>query len=114
LQLFRTQKQFDSIGKDIEILKQYGVPFEVLDRIGCGKHEPALALVKEKFVGALHLPGDETGDCFKFTKTIAKMAEHIGPLAHITVLLSPCHRRTPRWRLSTAANIAYQRRGSEC
>jgi D-amino-acid dehydrogenase len=78
LQLFRTQKQFDSIGKDIEILKQYGVPFEVLDRIGCGKHEPALALVKEKFVGALHLPGDETGDCFKFTKTIAKMAEHIG------------------------------------
>ena len=53
LQLFRTQKQLDGIGKDIEILQQYGVPFELLDRAGYLQVEPALALVKEKFVGAL-------------------------------------------------------------
>ena len=29
--------------KDIEILKEYGVPYEVLDRDGCVKVEPALA-----------------------------------------------------------------------
>ena len=34
LQLFRTQKQLDGIGKDIEILQQSGVPFELLDRAG--------------------------------------------------------------------------------
>ena len=34
LQLFRTQKQLDGIGGDVAVLKQYGVPFEVLDRAG--------------------------------------------------------------------------------
>ena len=78
VQLFRTQKQLDGIGKDIDSLKDYGVPFEVLDRDGYCRYEPALAWVKEKFVGALRLPGDETGDCFKFTNTIAKMATDLG------------------------------------
>ena len=78
LQLFRTQKQLDGVGKDVEILKQFGVPFQVLDREGYLKYEPALALVKDKFVGALRLPGDETGDCFKFTQSLARMAEGLG------------------------------------
>lgn len=78
LQLFRTQKQLDGIGKDVEILKQYGVPFQVLDRGGYLQYEPALAQVKEKFVGALRLPGDETGDCFLFTQRLAEMAKGLG------------------------------------
>jgi D-amino-acid dehydrogenase len=78
LQLFRTQKQLDSIGGDVAVLKQYGVPFEVLDREGFCKVEPALKLTQEKFVGALRLPGDETGDCFKFTNRLAEMAAELG------------------------------------
>jgi D-amino-acid dehydrogenase len=78
LQLFRTQKQLDGLGKDIEILKEHGVPFELLDRAGYVRYEPALAHVTEKFVGGLRLPGDETGDCFKFTQNIAKLAEGLG------------------------------------
>jgi D-amino-acid dehydrogenase len=78
LQLFRTQKQLDGIGGDVEVLKQYGVPFEVLDRAGFVKVEPALALTQEKFVGALRLPGDETGDCFLFTNRLAEMAKDLG------------------------------------
>jgi len=78
LQLFRTQKQLDGIGKDVEILKASGVPFQVLDRAGYIQYEPALAEVQEKFVGALRLPGDETGDCFKFTQRLAKLAEGLG------------------------------------
>jgi D-amino-acid dehydrogenase len=78
LQLFRTQKQLDGIGGDVAVLKQYGVPFEVLDREGFCKAEPALALVKDKFVGALRLPNDETGDCFKFTNRLADMAGALG------------------------------------
>ena len=42
LQLFRTQKQLDGTAKDIEMLKQYGVPYEVLDRDGFVAVEPAL------------------------------------------------------------------------
>jgi D-amino-acid dehydrogenase len=78
LQLFRTRKQLDGIGKDIEILDQYGVPYEVLDRAGYLRHEPALAGVQDKFVGALRLPGDETGDCLLFTRRLAAMAEALG------------------------------------
>ena len=78
LQLFRTQKQLDAIGKDIEILKQYGVPYQVLDRAGYLQYEPALCHVQEKFVGALRLPGDETGDCFKFTQGMCELAKQHG------------------------------------
>ncbi len=78
LQLFRTQKQLDGTAKDIEILKQYGVPYELLDRAGYIACEPALALVQEKFVGALRLPGDETGDCFMFTQNLAALAQRMG------------------------------------
>jgi D-amino-acid dehydrogenase len=78
LQLFRTQQQLDGIGKDVEILQQYKVPFEVLDREGFCKVEPALRHTQEKFVGALRLPGDETGDCFLFTNRLAEMARTLG------------------------------------
>ncbi|MFO1219392.1 MAG: D-amino acid dehydrogenase [Burkholderiaceae bacterium] len=78
LQLFRTQKQLDGIGKDVAILQQYKVPYEVLDRAGYLRHEPALAAVQHKFVGALRLPGDETGDCFMFTNRIAELAKAAG------------------------------------
>ena len=78
LQLFRTQAQLDGIAKDVEVLQDYKVPFEVLDRAGFVKVEPALKLTQEKFVGALLLPGDETGDCFKFTNRLADMSEALG------------------------------------
>ncbi len=82
LQLFRTQAQLDGIAKDVEVLQQYKVPFEVLDRAGFVKVEPALKLTQEKFVGALRLPGDETGDCFKFTNRLADMAKALGVNFH--------------------------------
>jgi D-amino-acid dehydrogenase len=78
LQLFRTQKQLDGIGGDVAVLQQYGVPFEVLDREGFCKVEPALRRTQDKFVGALRLPGDETGDCFLFTNRLAEMAKALG------------------------------------
>lgn len=78
LQLFRYQAQLDGTGEDIAVLKQYGVPFEVLSREGCIAVEPALAGVKEKFVGGLRLPQDETGDCHMFTQALARHAEALG------------------------------------
>ena len=78
LQLFRTQKQLDAAAQDIAVLRQYGVPYELLDPAGCIGVEPALAHVREKFVGALRLPNDETGDCFKFTQQLAAIAEQAG------------------------------------
>ena len=65
-------------GGDIEVLKQFGVPYEVLDQDGCIGVEPALAGVRDKFKGGLRLPGDETGDCKMFTERLAKIAADNG------------------------------------
>ncbi len=78
LQLFRTQRQLDATGADVAILRRYGVRFEVLDRAGCIRQEPALGGVAGKFVGGLLLPGDETGDCFLFTQRLAALAAERG------------------------------------
>ena len=78
LQLFRTQQQLDASAADIAVLQRTGVGFELLDRAGCIRHEPALARVQQKFLGGLLLPGDETGDCFKFTQNLAAIAVHRG------------------------------------
>ena len=78
LQLFRKQTQLDGTADDIAVLKQYGVPYEVLDRDGCIAAEPALAAVKDKIAGGLRLPQDETGDCHMFTQALAVEAAKLG------------------------------------
>lgn len=74
LQLFRTESQLHHADGDIEVLRQFGVPYELLNREGCVRAEPGLASVSHKFAGGLRLPGDETGDCQMFTERLAGMA----------------------------------------
>ncbi|WP_140985437.1 D-amino acid dehydrogenase [Asticcacaulis tiandongensis] len=76
LEVFRTQRQFDHMAKDTEVLRQRGVPFEILDADGCLQAEPGIA--KDKLVGGLRLPEDETGDCFMFTNALAEKAVERG------------------------------------
>lgn len=78
LQLFRTQQQLDASAKDVKALAADGVPYEVLDPEGCIRVEPALRHVREKIVGGLLTPKDETGDCFKFTNALALKAAELG------------------------------------
>ncbi|MGY1425945.1 D-amino acid dehydrogenase [Lysobacter sp. A289] len=78
VQLFRTQRQLDDAAKDIAVLKQYAVPYELLDRDGIVAVEPALAGVTDKLTGALRLPHDETGDCELFTRLLAQRAQAAG------------------------------------
>ena len=78
LQLFRTQQQFDNAAKDIEVLKDAGVAYEVLLGAQLAAAEPALANVADKLVGGLRLPNDETGDCQLFTDRLTAMARALG------------------------------------
>ncbi|SAL36436.1 D-amino acid dehydrogenase [Caballeronia humi] len=78
LQVFRTQQQLDGAAKDIAVLKDANVPFELLSPAELFKAEPALAAVSHKLTGGLRLPNDETGDCQKFTTRLAAMAEALG------------------------------------
>lgn len=78
LQLFRTQQQLDASAKDVKALAADGIAYEVLDRDGCIRVEPALAHVRDKIIGGLLTPNDETGDCFKFTNALAEQATALG------------------------------------
>lgn len=77
LQVFRKEAQLEAVQKDIEVLKECGVEYELLHKPDLAKVEPALAAT-EKLVGGLHLPNDETGDCFLFSNALAKIAEDKG------------------------------------
>ncbi|RQS09392.1 D-amino acid dehydrogenase [Burkholderia sp. Bp9002] len=78
LQLFRTQQQLDGAAKDIAVLRDANVPFELLSPAELKNAEPALAAVSHKLTGGLRLPGDETGDCQLFTTHLAALAEGLG------------------------------------
>ncbi|QJD92700.1 D-amino acid dehydrogenase [Duganella dendranthematis] len=75
-QLFRTQEQMDAAAKDISVLEETGVPYELLSREQLVGAEPGLA--RNKLVGGLRLPNDETGDCQLFTTRLTAMAEELG------------------------------------
>jgi D-amino-acid dehydrogenase len=78
LQLFRSEAQLDASAKDVKALAADGIPYEVLDPEGCIRVEPALKHVREKIVGGLLTPKDETGDCFKFAGALAEKAKALG------------------------------------
>lgn len=78
LQLFRTEQQYENAVRDIAVLKEAGVPYQLLDKRQLSTVEPALANVTDKLTGGLRLPHDETGDCQLFTRRLAKMAEEAG------------------------------------
>jgi len=77
LQVFRTQQQFDGAAKDIEVLRQAGVEYELLGASQLAGAEPALGN-NPKLVGGLRLPNDETGDCQLFTTRLTAMARELG------------------------------------
>ncbi len=78
LQLFRTQAQLDAAARDIAVLQECGVPYELLDRDGVVRAEPGLAQARERLAGGLRLPNDETGDCHRFTVALAERARELG------------------------------------
>lgn len=82
LQLFRTEKQLKASKADQEILAEFDSPFEVLDREGCIAAEPALDLVRDRFVGGLRLTADRTGDCRMFTVALAEKTAALGATFH--------------------------------
>jgi D-amino-acid dehydrogenase len=78
LQLFRSQAQLDAAARDVAVLGELGVPFELLGRDKLARAEPALGRVKERLSGGLRLPNDETGDCHLFTQQLAQAAAALG------------------------------------
>jgi D-amino-acid dehydrogenase len=78
LQLFRAPEQLQQAERDMRVLRECGIDFELLDGAGVRRVEPALAQTSTKIAGGLRLPTDETGDCFLFTNELARLAQGLG------------------------------------
>ncbi|MDC5419458.1 D-amino acid dehydrogenase [Acinetobacter baumannii] len=78
LQLFRKEAQMEAVQRDISVLEECGVSYELLNGNELGRVEPALANAQDKLVGGLHLPNDETGDCYLFTNALAQIVKELG------------------------------------
>jgi len=77
-QLFRSQAQVEAAQRDVAVLEEFGVPYELLGTDELAQAEPALARVAGKLTGGLRLPNDETGDCHLFTRALAEEAKALG------------------------------------
>ena len=77
-QVFRSQKQLDTAARDMRVLDESGVSYRLLRRDEIREVEPALHEVRDQLTGALHLPNDQTGDCYLFTSRLAELAAAAG------------------------------------
>jgi D-amino-acid dehydrogenase len=78
LQLFRTQAQLEAAQRDIAVLQECGVPYELLGADELPQVEPALTRSRSPLAGGLRLPNDETGDCHLFTTRLTELARQAG------------------------------------
>lgn len=78
LQLFRSQAQLRAAQRDIDLLEQNNIPYELLNADGCINVEPGLKAVQHKIVGGLRLPLDQTGDCFSLTQQLVNRCRSMG------------------------------------
>ena len=78
LQVFRSRVQFEAAQRDIEVLRECGVDHQLLGADELAAVEPALAQARDRLVGGLRLPNDETGDCRLFTSQLEARARQLG------------------------------------
>jgi D-amino-acid dehydrogenase len=78
LQLFRTQAQLQAVQLDMKVLRELGVPHDLLTKAQLHEVEPGLASAEHLLSGGLRLPHDETGDCHLFTCKLAELAKQLG------------------------------------
>lgn len=64
------------------LYRDMGQPVDVLDADGCIKLEPALAPVRRELAGGVHYKGDRSGDCLRFTQSLALHAAGMGVKFH--------------------------------
>ena len=75
--LLRSQSDSDMVQPGLQVLRDAGVAFTVLDAAGARKIEPALN-PDTRFLGAIHLPGDEVGNCRQFCLMLKNEAQALG------------------------------------
>jgi D-amino-acid dehydrogenase len=72
------KKNFDAAAESAQLLVRNGERRDVLSVAEAVKIEPALAHTAPTLAGAIYAPHDESGDAYKFTTGLAKLAAKMG------------------------------------
>jgi len=76
--LYRSARDLEAATRETQPLDQLDVAYRFLDRAACVAHEPALNDAQDKIMGGMLFPGDESGDCRRFTEELAARAQQQG------------------------------------
>lgn len=82
LKVFRDRKAFDDAAARNAVLAGLGLEVRALSPAEAVAVEPALAPVRDRMVGAIHCPADESGDARAFTQALAEHARAAGVRFH--------------------------------
>jgi D-amino-acid dehydrogenase len=78
LYLYRDQIHLDAGCRNMAALNENGAALRAIDAAQCVAIEPALSLARDRIVGAIFAPADESGDCRQFTARLADRARNRG------------------------------------
>lgn len=78
LKVFRHAAAFEDAARRNEVLARLGLDVRALDPEQCVQREPALASVRERLVGGIYCPEDESGDARAFTEALTEKARILG------------------------------------
>jgi D-amino-acid dehydrogenase len=78
LVVYRSARDLEAATREAQLLDRLGIAYRILDRAACVVHEPALRQARDKIAGGMLFPGDEYGDCRRFTEQLAARARPHG------------------------------------
>lgn len=78
IKVFRDARAFDAAVARSDVLARLGLDVRPLSPDGAVQVEPALAPVRERLVGGIYCPTDESGDARAFTEALAAHAQQAG------------------------------------
>ncbi len=83
IKIYTEASALDAAAELSESMRDHGMRFEVLDRGACVRLEPALDGASSQLAGGIYFPGDELGDCYKFTHAVADYCRAQGAEFHL-------------------------------
>lgn len=78
IKIYRDEAAFGPACIAAEHLRDQGLRFETMDGFGAARAEPQLQAIRHRIAGAIHFPGDETGDAHAWCRGLRQALEQRG------------------------------------
>ena len=108
--LLRSERDNQLAQPGLQVLRDAGVAFREIDAMEARRLEPALN-PDTPFLGAVHLPNDEVGNCRQFALQLKSQAQRLGVTFEFNSLVAPLDPAAPaNLRIRTEAAAPRQQR----